>query len=108
MRKKNSNRPFIFSKLAQFISKPSPTKTVKEIQNVQIFYIVSSHISEIQVQHVGDAVKFNCSAGGLPLPKVTLFKDVRLIFPRTVDDGNGLIKPEMVIHRFKPSDSGYV
>ena len=45
-------------------------------------YTVSSHISEIRVQHVGDAVKLNFSAGGLPLPKVTLFKNVQLIFPK--------------------------
>lgn len=85
---------------------------MKETQNAQIPCHINSHINEIQVQHVGDAVKLqlklNCSAGGLPLPKVTLFKDVRLIFPRTVDDGNGLIKRGMVIHHFNPSDSGHV
>ena len=69
-------------------------------------YIVSSPPNEIQVQHVGDTVQLNCSAGGSPLPKVTWFKDGRRVFSRTVYDGNGLIKSEMVIHRFKPSDWG--
>ena len=68
--------------------------------------MVSSPPGEIKVQHVGDTVTLNCSAGGSPSPKVTWFKDVRRVFSRTVDDGNGLIKSDMVIHRFKPSDSG--
>ncbi|CAH3132134.1 unnamed protein product, partial [Pocillopora meandrina] len=33
-------------------------------------YIVSSPPNEIQVQHVSDTVKLNCSAGGSPLPKI--------------------------------------
>ena len=69
-------------------------------------YIVSSPPNEIQVQHVGDTVKLNCSAGGSPLPKVTWFKNGRSVFSRAAGDGNGLIRSEMVIHRFKPSDSG--
>ena len=61
---------------------------------------------EIQVQNVGDTVRLNCSAGGSPLPKVTWLKDRRRIISRAVNDGNDLIKSEIVIHRFKPSDAG--
>jgi len=68
-------------------------------------YIVSSPLREIQVQNVGDSVKLNCSAGGLPLPKVKWFKDGSLISSATQGDNN-LIKSEFVIHRFKPSDAG--
>ena len=67
-------------------------------------YIVSSPPNEIQVQHVSDTVKLNCSARGSPLPKITWFKDVPRVFSRTVGDGKGLIKSEMVIHHLKPSD----
>ena len=67
---------------------------------------MSSPPSEIKVQHVGDTVKLNCSAGGSPLPKVTWFKNGRRVFSRAANDGNGLVKSEMVVHRFKPSDSG--
>ena len=69
-------------------------------------YIVSSPPNAIQVQRVGDTVKLNCSAGGSPLPKVTWFKNGRRVSSRAANDGNGLITSEMVIHRFKPSDSG--
>ncbi|CAH3046759.1 unnamed protein product, partial [Pocillopora meandrina] len=69
-------------------------------------YIVSSSPSEIKVQHVGDTINLNCSASGSPLPKVAWFKNGRRVFSRAVNDENGLIKSEMVIHRFKPSDSG--
>ena len=69
-------------------------------------YIVSSPSSEIKVQHVGDTVNLNRSTGGSPLPKVTWFKNGRLVFLKAVNDGNRLIKREMVIHRFKLSDSG--
>lgn len=67
---------------------------------------MSSPPSEIKVQHVGDTVKLNCSAGGSPLPKVAWFKNGRRVFSRAENDGNGLVKSEMVIHRFKPSDTG--
>ena len=66
---------------------------------------MSSPLREIQVQNVGDSVKLNCSAGGLPLPKVKWFKDGSLIFSAAQED-NDLIKSEFVIHRFKPSDAG--
>ncbi|XP_022792170.1 neural cell adhesion molecule L1.1-like isoform X2 [Stylophora pistillata] len=69
-------------------------------------YIVSSPPKEIKVQHVGDAVTLNCSAGGSPLPKVTWFKDGRRVFSRAANEKNDLITSELVIHRFKPSDSG--
>ena len=69
-------------------------------------YIVSSPPSDIQVQNVGDTVRLNCSAGGSPLPKVTWLKDRRRIIYRAVNDGNDLIKSEIVIRRFKPSDAG--
>ena len=69
-------------------------------------YIISSPPDEIQVQHVGDTVKLNCSAGGSPLPKVTWFKNGKRISLRALNDGNRLIKSEIIIHRFKPSDSG--
>ena len=69
-------------------------------------YIVSSPPSEIQVQNVGDTVRLNCSAGGSPLPKVTWLKDRRRIISRVVNDGNDLIKSEIVIHSFRPSDAG--
>ena len=69
-------------------------------------YIVSSPLSDIQVQNVGDTVRLNCSAGGSPLPNVTWLKDRRRIISRAVNDGNDLIKSEIVIHRFKPSDAG--
>ena len=69
-------------------------------------YIVSRPPSEIKVQHVGDTVNLNCSAGGSPLPKVTWFKNGRPVFSRVANDGNGLIESEMMIHRFKPSDLG--
>ena len=67
---------------------------------------MSSSPSEIKVQHVGGTINLNCSAGGSPLPKVAWFKNGRRVFSRAVNDENGLIKSEKVIHRFKPSDSG--
>lgn len=69
-------------------------------------YMVSSPPSEIQVQHVGNTVTLNCSAGGSPLPKVMWFKGGRRINSRAMNDGKNLISSEVVIHRFKPSDSG--
>jgi len=66
---------------------------------------VSSPLREIQVQNVGDSVKLNCSASGLPLPKVKWFKDGSLISSAAQED-NDLIKSELVILRFKPSDAG--
>ena len=68
--------------------------------------MVSSPPSEIQVQHVGNTVTLNCSAGGSPLPKVMWFKGGRRINSRAMNDGKNLISSEVVIHRFKPSDSG--
>ena len=67
---------------------------------------MSSRPSEIQVQNVGDTVELNCSAGGSPLPKVTWLKDRRRIISRGVNDGNDLIKTELVIHSFRPIDAG--
>ena len=69
-------------------------------------YIVSSPRNEIQVQNVGDTVRLNCSAGGSPLPKVSWLKEGRRIIPTSVSDGNDLIKTELVIPRFRPSDAG--
>ena len=62
--------------------------------------------SDIQVQNVDDTVKLNCSAGGSPLPKVTWLKDRLRIISRGEDNGNDLIKTELVIHSFRPSDAG--
>lgn len=67
--------------------------------------IVSSPPSEIRVQNVGDSLHLNCSARGLPLPKVKWFKDGRTI-SSTAHQENDLVKSEFVIHRFKPSDAG--
>ena len=69
-------------------------------------YIVSSPPSEIQVQNVGDTVRLNCSAGGTPLPKVTWFKNEKRVISAAVHVGNDLIKSELVIHNFRPSDAG--
>ena len=66
---------------------------------------MSSPLGEIQVQNVGDSVKLNCSARGLPLPKVKWFKDGRIISMEAHGE-NDLIKSEFVIHDFKPSDAG--
>jgi len=66
---------------------------------------VSSPPSEIQVWNVGDSVKLNCSASGLPLPQVKWFRDGSII-SMAAHDENDLIKSEFVIHRFKPSDDG--
>lgn len=68
--------------------------------------MVSSPPGEIKVRHVGDTVTLNCSAGGSPLPKVMWFKGGRRINFRVMNDGINLISSEVVIHRFKPSDSG--
>ena len=69
-------------------------------------FIVSSPFNEIQVQNVGDSVKLNCSARGLPLPKVKWFKDGRRVFSKAKHDVTDIIRSELVIHRFKPSDAG--
>ena len=68
-------------------------------------YIVSSLPSGIKVQNVGDSVKLNCSARGLPLPKVKWFKDGSIISTASNEE-NDLIETEFVIHHFKPSDAG--
>ena len=68
--------------------------------------MVSRPPSEIKVRHVGDTVTLNCSAGGSPLPKVMWFKGGRRINFRVMNDGINLISSEVVIPRFKPSDSG--
>ena len=68
--------------------------------------MVSSSPDEIKVRHVGDTVTLNCSAGGSPLPKVMWFKRGRRINFRVMNDGINLISSEVVIHGFKPSDSG--
>lgn len=69
-------------------------------------YIVSSPPSEIQVQNVGDSVKINCSASGSPLPKVEWFKDKNNVSPMATHEGKDLIRSEVLIPRFKPSDAG--
>ena len=56
--------------------------------------------------NVGDSVKLNCSARGLPLPKVKWFKDGQHVVSTAMHDGKDLLKSELVIHKFKPSDSG--
>ena len=68
--------------------------------------IVESPPIEIQVQNVGDTVKLNCSARALPLPKVKWFKDGRLVISKVKHDVTNVIKSQLVIHRFKPSDAG--
>ena len=68
-------------------------------------YIVSSPPSEIQVQNIGDSVRLNCSALGLPLPKVKWLKNGSIISTAAQEE-NDLIKSEVVIVRLKPSDAG--
>ena len=67
---------------------------------------MSSPLSEIQVQKVGDSVTLNCSSRGLPLPKVKWLKDGSIISMEGHNENN-LVKSEVVIHRFKPSDAGF-
>ncbi|KAL9961634.1 hypothetical protein ACROYT_G030617 [Oculina patagonica] len=69
-------------------------------------YIVSSPPSEIQVPNVGDSVKLNCSARGLPIPKAKWFKDGQLIISDTMHGGKDLVKSEFVINHFKPVNAG--
>ena len=68
-------------------------------------YIVSNPPSEIQVRNVGDSVKLNCSARGLPLPGVKWFKDKNVI-PMATHGEKDSIRSEILIPRFKPSDAG--
>ena len=67
---------------------------------------MSSPSHEIQVRNVGDTVKLNCSARGLPLPKVKWFKDGRRVLSKTIHDVTDIIQSEFVINAFKPSDAG--
>ena len=60
-------------------------------------YIVSRPANEIQVQKLGDTVRLNCSAGGLPLPKIIWL---------VVHGGIDLTKSELTINHFKPTDVG--
>ena len=95
------------------ITKTTKTKATLFMLMTQLFlfplvnpYIVSSPPSEIQVQYVGDTVRLNCSAGGTPLPKVRWFKNEKRAISAAVHVGNDLIKSELVIHSFRPSDAG--
>ncbi|KAL9961673.1 hypothetical protein ACROYT_G030665 [Oculina patagonica] len=76
---------------------------VKDVVNP---FIVSSPPSEIQVPNVGDSVTLNCSARGLPLPKVKWFKDGRRVTANAKHGGKDSIKSEFIINRFMPSDTG--
>ena len=67
--------------------------------------IVSNPLDEIEVQNVGDSIKLNCSARGLPLPKVKWLKNGRIISIAAYEEKD-LVKSDFVIHRFKPSDAG--
>ena len=70
-------------------------------------YILTSPPNEIQVPFVGDSVKLNCSARGLPVPNVKWFKDGRRVISSMVmQEGKDLIKSEFAIHRFKRNDAG--
>ena len=69
-------------------------------------FIVSSPSNEIQVRNVGDTVKLNCSARGLPLPKGKWLKDGRRVVSKTKHYVTDIIESEFVIYRFKPSDAG--
>ena len=68
-------------------------------------HILSRPLSEIQVQKVGDLVKLNCSARGLPLPKVKWLKDGSIVSTEAHSE-NDVIISKVVIQRFKPSDAG--
>lgn len=67
---------------------------------------MSSPSSQIQVKNIGDSVKLNCSARGLPLPKVKWFKDGQPVGLKAKHDVTDVIKSEFVLHHFKPSDAG--
>lgn len=69
-------------------------------------YIVSSPVSKIQVQRIGESVNLSCSAGGTPLPKIQWIKDGRRVKSTAEHHSNGLIRSELVIHQFKPNDAG--
>ena len=69
-------------------------------------YIVSSPPSKIQVRNVGNYVKLHCSGSGLPLPDVKWFKDGSPVNSTGMRNGTNLIKSEIVINRFRPSDAG--
>ena len=66
---------------------------------------MSSPPREIRVQQVGDSIKLNCSARGLPLPKVKWLKDGRVVSTEAHKE-NDLIKSEFIIYRFESSDTG--
>lgn len=67
---------------------------------------MSSALSEIQVQNVGDSVKINCTARGSPLPKVKWFKDKNYVIHLATHAWEDSIRSEILISRFKPSDVG--
>ena len=58
------------------------------------------------MQNVGEFVNLTCSAGGSPLPDVTWFKDRQHVLPSVEHHGKDIIESELVIHHFKPSDTG--
>lgn len=67
---------------------------------------MSSPSKEIQVLNVGDFVKLNCSARGLPPPRVKWLKDGQPFTSIEMHVGKDLLKSELVIHRFKQSSAG--
>ena len=58
------------------------------------------------MKNVGDFVNSTCSAGGSPLPHVKWFKDGKHVLPAAVHRGKDILKSELIIHHFKPSDAG--
>ena len=58
------------------------------------------------MKNVGDFVNLTCSASGSPLPDVKWFKDGQHVLPAAVQRRKDIIKSELIIHHFKPSDAG--